>query len=292
LTWVWVALGAAACGADGSERPGGPSTVGTASVGGRVVSTVDGHPITLDEVKRLADKGGISVEEALHLLQSELLLMAEAERRGYQDEADVELVARKARVQALLDAEAQSVEVSEARIDEAVAGSGDRFKQPERRRSIHVLAKLKGVDDPDAWDAGRRFIESVLPRLREEGIGALRKELGGKQVDGFRVLVEDVPAASRGASYAQPYLDALFSLDAPGVVPKPVKTLFGWHAIVVEEIIPAEEKTEAEAREIVREELLLDARIEHTRELIEMLRARTPIEIADSARDLLAGIEP
>ncbi|RZO57970.1 MAG: hypothetical protein EVA89_20500, partial [Sandaracinaceae bacterium] len=60
---------------DGASDPAhAPASVGAAAVGGRVVSTVDGHPITVDQVAAAARAAGVTPEVALRRLQDEALL--------------------------------------------------------------------------------------------------------------------------------------------------------------------------------------------------------------------------
>ena len=134
--------------------------------------------------------------------------------------------------------------------------------------------------------------EKTIPRLRDADLEEIRAELDGKKLEHFRVAAQHIPAAARDSAYAQGYLEGLFSLDEADVVPVPIKSQFGWHAIVVKEIVPADVKTEAEARDILRDELMRQARVRHVREFVARLRKDTPVEIVPSAREQLAGIEP
>ena len=95
-----VALG---CGGEpGSVEVAGRRGEGTAEVGGDVVATVDGHPITAGDVVRAVRVTGLSKERALERLVRQELLVLEARRRGYADAPSVRRIAEKAAVQALL----------------------------------------------------------------------------------------------------------------------------------------------------------------------------------------------
>src|SRR5688500_17297584 len=105
----WPRIGVVAAGllwrlgcGDGTTTGGRdrPRPQGDARLGGQVISTVDGVAITVGDVGRLAEAERITPREALRRLQDDLILAAEAERRGLGDDRRVEQDARRAEVQA------------------------------------------------------------------------------------------------------------------------------------------------------------------------------------------------
>jgi parvulin-like peptidyl-prolyl isomerase len=94
----------------------------------------------------------------------------------------------------------------------------------------------------------------------------------------------------RGAPFVKPYLAALFSLSAPGVVLEPVRTIFGWHAIRVTEIVPAESVPYEKAAEQLRGELLLARRQARVETLIAELRKVYPVQVSDHAAQAMASL--
>ena len=78
---------------DGSSAPFDRSTA----------ARVDGVPISVEEVARVAAGAGLEPEAALEVLIDAELLAAEADRRGLESRAEVRSRLRRARVQALLD---------------------------------------------------------------------------------------------------------------------------------------------------------------------------------------------
>jgi peptidyl-prolyl cis-trans isomerase C len=257
------------------------------------VSTVDGYAITVAEVQALATAGGMSPREALSRLQAERLLMIEAERRGFAKNAAVDEVAQKARVQALLDAEAAAVPLSDAEIRAAYEKSKSRFEKAERRASVHVLAGLPRVNpSPEAEAAAKAFIQDVIGQMRTTSdLDAFCQQQAKRSTAQFSVACEKIPAVDRASPFVKPYLDALFSTPAPGMVPEPVRTVFGWHAIRVTEILPAESVPYEKAAEQLRGELLTERRKARVDALIAELRKAYAVQIADNAAATLAGLE-
>ena len=272
------------------RRTLGESARGSSAVGGRVVSTVDGHAITVGEVEALV-RAGLSPREALRRLQAERLLMAEAERLGFGKTAAASQVATQARVQALLEAEADAVRVSDAEIRAAYERSKDRFEKPERRASVHVLAKLPKDASAEADAAARAFIERVIPELRDaRDLDAFKQQQAARSTPEFKVVSERLPAVGRHERLVEPFLAALFSVAGPSVVPEPVRTSYGWHAIRVTEILPAVSTPYDKAAEQLRAELLTQKRKARIDELIAQLRQNYGVQIDDHAAQTLAAL--
>jgi hypothetical protein len=284
--FLWACEGGRATGA------GGHQAHGSATLGGAVVSTVDGHPVSLHEVEGLVH-AGLSPREALRRLQAERLLMTEAERRGFGRDPEVRQVGRQALVQALLVAEAESVHISDDDVRRAYEQQKARFDRPERRASVHVLAKLPKQPTAEAEAEAKAFATRMLgelavapdPQKFIEGVHAA----GGEP---FQVVAEKLPLEPHDGDLVKPFLDALFSVAKPGVLAEPVRTSFGWHAVRVTEIIPAEVTPYESAAPGLRGELLLARRQQSVQQLIEQLRRNYGVEIPAGVDQSLASLEP
>ena len=77
----------------------------------------------------------------------------------------------------------------------------------------------------------------------------------------------------------------MFSLSAPGVVPEPVRTSFGWHAIRVTEILPAEETPYEKAAPILRKELSVVRQTAAMQELLKDLSRAHPVQVMKDVDD-------
>jgi parvulin-like peptidyl-prolyl isomerase len=263
----------------------------TAALGGQIVSTVDGQAIAVDEVQELA-RAGLSPRTALRRLEAERLLVAEATRRGLAKRAPVREVARQALVQALLQAEANAVVVSDSEIKAAYEKTLARFERPERRASVHVLAKLPKNPSPAADAAAKEFVLGVLPQLAAtEDLDGFMLQQRALKSEQFSVVAERLPAVDTHAALVESYLTAMFSLAQPGTVPQPIRTVYGWHAIRVTQILPKESTPYDTAAVMLRAELLLDRRQHRVQQLIDHLRGQYGVQIPKNAGEALAHIE-
>lgn len=269
---------------------------GDARVGGDVVSTVDGHPITLAEVEQAAREAGVPPGQALRVLQDELLLARAAERRGFDGASAVERARRQSEVQVLLErvveAEVGPDRVDPAELEAAFDSSPGRFARPERRQSAHVLAQVSPDAPPavaaaaEAWAHGKhREIAAAADPLA--AILALRRSPPTDLQ--FEVTVEEVQALERGASVDPAYLAALFSRPDVGLVADPVHTVFGWHIVAITEIEPAWTATHDEALATLRDERVVSLRAEALEALVRRLASERTVAVEhDTLRALLS----
>lgn len=287
-----AALGLVACAGGESDGAGprGPRARGADRVGGEVVATVDGHPIRRADVEHAARTAGVPPRVALERLIDETLLTLAAEREAGGRDAEADGAARQALVQALLarSVEAIPVEIDPAALEEAYDANRGRFDAPERRRSAHVLARVpEGADDADA----AAWIAEVHRELREaaDPLAALlavrRRPL---EALGFEVLVQEIAALGRDAETDAAYLDALFARESSGLVPAPVRTSMGWHAILVTGIEPARTTTREEALETLRGEREAEVRYGALARLLAEIAARTTVYVDPEIGVLLA----
>jgi parvulin-like peptidyl-prolyl isomerase len=293
-SFMVCALAAWIAGCGGGSRSSSKSdpSRGSSSVGGTVVSTVDGHPITVQDVLDLTRASALSPSQALLRLQEERLLMLEAERRGVQHASEVSLTARQARAQALLDAVASTAAVRPEEIEAAYRAEIGRFAQPERRASVHVLASVPEDASPELDARARTFIEQTIAKLVDaQDLDAFMTRVNAAQPEGFGVVAQRVPETDRAGNLVAPYLAALFAAAEPGVHRAPVRSRFGWHAIRVTEIKPAVNQSLAEAAAVLREELLVERRAKLANDLIERLRKEHGVEVADTALEVLAAFD-
>ena len=282
---------------DGEAEGRGPRRMGDAAVGGDVVATVDGVPITVSDVERVARGAHLSPREALASLEDRALLAGEAERRGYADRPEVRTAGERAMVQALLALEVEDF-VTPQSIPEADARerwqSSTRWNRPERRATTHVLARIPEGSGPATVRAAEEIARDAVSALRAvEGdpgaTAAVVGELRGSARDGISVVVEELPPMARDARLEAPYVDAMFSLDSEGVVPHAVRTTYGFHAIIVTDIEPAVAVPFEEAEPEVRAEIATELRRTRVETLIESLRDRQEVQVHEGrVRDALA----
>jgi peptidyl-prolyl cis-trans isomerase C len=277
----------AACGGSGPRERSSPG--GALSQG--VVANVDGAAITLADVRRLCERGGLTPRAALERLEAEALLASEAERRGFAAVDAVQLVGRQALVQALLEGDIESEAPTAAELDEAYAKSGARFDTPERRIATHVLAVLPKEPTPESDAAERAFAADAIRQLSAaaEPTSVLDRLQQAKVP--FPIKVEALPPAPRAGAFVPEFSDALFSLEKPGIVPTPVRTKFGWHAIWLREILPEQRVPESVARAELAREIALNKQQRRLDALLKQLEQRASVTYAPKVRDALAVLE-
>ncbi len=138
--------------------------------------------------------------------------------------------------------------VSDAELREDYARYEDRFRTPERRRSWHILVKDGGAEA----QALAASILRELHRADDPRTVFERYAEGPPEGTELKVLAEDLPAVTDKASLQKPYRNAIFAAKTEGPLKDVVKTSYGWHAIVVAEILPAEQRSMAEVEDETR----------------------------------------
>lgn len=250
----------------------------------RALAFVDNVPILINEVEALVLRASIAPRQALTLLETERLLYAEAERRGYASDPEIELITKQTAVQQLLI----------DRIEKAVSLSGDELESAyernqrehsELRGSLHVLAKLNKNASPASMKTAQQIArEAIASFSREPNPDRVLEIFGRRDSAEIRVVTERLPLISKYDAFAPEYKEALFSLSRPGVVPQPVRTSFGWHAIYLTEIKPVQTSDGQKTEELGQSPLLIEKR---TKALTDMLeKARRSAQIVENSVDI------
>lgn len=212
-----------------------------AEVTSPVVAEHRGIVVTLDQVRDLAiersrsgdPRGmmqGFTVDGRMELVRElveQQALAREARRVGVAQQPEVmRRVARATDLvlaQALLAQVRRDADVSEGALRAFYRAESKRFRSAPRRKLRHALvdseAEARAVID--AVGAGESFADVATTRSRDAQTRAQGGALGW---------------VARGVM-VQAFDEAAFALPA-GQVSAPVKTSFGWHVILVEEIDP------------------------------------------------------
>ena len=217
----------------------------------RPIARVGSRSIGAAEVEALAGAEAIDPEAALQQLIDEALLAQEAERLGFTVEREGERKIERLMVRSMLhDMERENTpeSISEEELREDYALYEDKFRIPERRRTWHILVKDKG-DDAEALAAS---ILRELQRAKDPHTVFERYADGAPEGVDLEVLAEELPPITKQAGLEKPYKDAIFSAESEGPLKKLVETSYGWHAIVIAEILPAERLSMAEVEEASR----------------------------------------
>lgn len=164
---------------------------------------------------------------------SESKFLAGIRDGGFTDEAEyTEDMRRRLSVQKLIAFDiVPSVSVSDAEIHAFYINNPERFVRPEEVRVRHILVKVVKDADKVTLEAARARIDAIHAEATGDADFA---ELAREHSDG--------PSAPHGGDLGffgrgrmvKPFEEAAFAL-APGTISGPVRTVFGYHIIKVEQ---------------------------------------------------------
>jgi len=147
---------------------------------------------------------------------------------------------------------AADMTVNEAEIKAAYDDRMAEFSELEQRQARHILIKVKS----DAWQglrtAARKKIEAVQARLKAgEDFAKLAKEVSQ---DGSAAKGGDLGWFKQGAMVSA-FDKAVFAMNK-GDISDIIETQFGYHIIQLNDIRPAHEKSYAEVKNMLKDQLL------------------------------------
>jgi peptidyl-prolyl cis-trans isomerase C len=240
-----VALALPAAGAFAQASKGDP-----AAAGGRV-ATVNGVAIPKARadliVKAQAARGVPDSEgmraEVRDLLIARELVAQEATRKGLAKNPDVAAQMELARQDVLWAAYIGDFIKNTPVSDAAVKAEYDRMKTQrgdKEYRARHILVEKE--------EDAKQVIADLKKGRKFEELAKQSKDPGSKDRGGD--LDWNAPAG-----YVKPFADALVKLEKGKYTEQPVKTDFGWHVILVEDIRPAKFPTLDEVKPQITQSL-------------------------------------
>ncbi|NNE17001.1 MAG: peptidyl-prolyl cis-trans isomerase [Myxococcales bacterium] len=238
----------AGCGRDSDHDSASQAVPGEVA---RPVARVGGRSIGSAEVEALAAAEATDSRDALQRLIDQELLAQEAGRLGFTVDRDGERTIERLMVRSMLhEMEKHNTpeSISEKELREDYAMHEDKFRVPERRRTWHILVKAKGSEA----EALAASILGELHRAKDPHTVFERYADGAPQGIGLDVLAEELPPLTEQAGLEKSYKNAIFTAKSTGPLKKLVETSYGWHAIVVAEILPAEQLSISDVEEASR----------------------------------------
>jgi parvulin-like peptidyl-prolyl isomerase len=238
-----------------------------------VVARVGGRSIGASEVESRMAADEVGAEAALERLVDETLLAQEAERLGFTEDWGDQRSIERLMVRTMLhDLEEKNTpkSISEEEVREVYSLHADEFRVRERRRSWHILVE-------DESEAAEALAGSILREIQKAGDPRtvfVRYADGEPEGLAFDVRAEDLPAITEKAGMKKPYKDELFAAKSLGPLKNVVKTSYGWHAIVVAEILPEEVRTVDEAEDDIREQVSQTKRFREIVAIVQGLEAQ------------------
>lgn len=280
----------------------------SASSGGQAAARVNGRPIPLEEVKKvaqeIAEQGQTRIDSTVwnsaleQLITAELLLQA-AKSQGVavsEKEIDQELqeiqafgkdhplvewlrktepnrareeIRRSLLIEKFLDKRIK-VEISPAQVRQYYEEHAERFERPPMVRASHILIRVQGNDRESARKRAEELRERVM---KGEDFSELAKRYS-----------QDPYTAAKGGDLdffperPTPVAQAAFQLEV-GQVSDIVESPYGFHIIKVTARRPAGRASLEEVSDEIRSLLEEDRREEAEEALVEELRQKARIEI-------------
>ncbi len=240
----------ACCGGSPAQvtQTGGPPAafVATPSAGDVQVATVDGRPVwggcVADQIARTPS---LTRQDALaQCIDLELLARA-AEDKQLATDREVIDATRTALVRRLMDAfEAKYPDADSLRtqIDEMFAKAGTTTR-PELRGSFHILVGVPEKASAEIDAAARRTAEQIYQKLANQ-TGLFTHQVreaaeGVKAPDGTTIEIGEVPKMPKdNRGRAPEYVGGLFAISEVGRVALVRTKLFGYHIILLTEVLP------------------------------------------------------
>ena len=188
------------------------------------------------------------------------VVVTPAQVQAYYDASKAKFVTPETVSLQYVELKAADVAATVAVTDEALHQYYDqvapeRYLDPERRRARHILVE-SGADDAAAKQKAGQVYASA-----KAGEDFAKLASANSDDPGSRAQGGDLGWATR-ESYVQPFAEALFSMQK-GEIRGPVKTQFGYHVILLEDLQPAHQRGFDE----VRAELEADYRSEQAQSL-------------------------
>jgi peptidyl-prolyl cis-trans isomerase C len=283
-----AALALPACKRAG-KNGGGHETVDPS----QVVAKVDDSVITVADVQERINKQSPFVrarytnaerkKEFVDGLVRFEVLAAEAARRGYDKDPDVQRVMKQQMISKLMQKDFESKlkveDVPEADVEKYYNEHPTEFHQKDEVRVSEILVKDKAKADK-AYAEAKAQVKGSQPNDQQ----------------GFRSLVmkysEDEESKPRGgdlsffaadsATYPKPIVDAAFKIKDVGDVSPPVKTDKGWAILRLTQRRPGFNRSLAEVKHQIQQRLFRDLRSKAMDTFVEDLKKKTTIEINDA----------
>ncbi|MCM8594838.1 SurA N-terminal domain-containing protein [Accumulibacter sp.] len=214
--------------------------------------------------------GSQAVTEALQRIQSEERQVAEwriapeqfaaqvkideqTARKFYDENPERFTIAEQARVEYLvlsLDALLARIKPAETEVRAWYESHQDRYRQPEERRASHILIAANGEADPAK---ARAKAEEILGEVRKSPARFAEFARQYSQDTGSAEKGGDLGFFARGMM-VRPFEEAVFKLRENEISPL-VQSDFGYHIIRLTEIKPGKQRSLAEVRPEIEDEL-------------------------------------
>lgn len=258
------------------------------------VALVNGRPIRASEVQAFindaASETPLGPQAALEALIRNELLVAEAERHGVGQQAEVAEERKVALARVLLERRIGSGinqdTIDRHKLRQYYKANQRRFVHGVQRVVHHILVQssktgASGSDLPDR-DIATEVRVALGERATPEQMKTVEQELSQKYPGRLR-REELPPCEANDAIFVKPFVDAVFALPGEGAVSQPFETEFGWHVALFVEEIPASNRRFEEVEKELAQEVLPEEKKLQYQALVERLDKETGVFFYDEA---------
>lgn len=270
------------------------------ALGAAMAATVDGVPIPIELVQRVADAQRVELRTARERLIQDLVAARAAERRLLDESPAVRWRLRTLLGRATLDTLAAAARAQGPPTDSEVAELTERywrqFDRPEAVRVIHAVVRPpKKNNAANGSDRAKLVAKAVHDAVRSaKNADDFEACVRSVPNDGLEVVVERLPLFARDGRMIegqggmnQTFAVAAHDLVVEGDLSGIVETPFGWHVIrllerVAASRVPLEERRAAFSEETVAKRIrtAVDARM-------AVRQPGSSVQIAPAAESIL-----
>ncbi len=237
------------------------SLAATAIMASEVLATVNGKPITKQEVNSILKAAGVTYEQLNPELKQKVvdqaiereLLKEYAAKSGVEKSKEFKETLKKIKQDLALEVwmkkQFDSIKVSDKEAKEFYNKNIDKFKRPQTVHARHILVKseeeAKKIIEELKSTPKDKLKEKFIELAKTKSIGPSGKNGGDLGYFGHKQMVK-------------PFSDAAFKLNAGEFTKTPVRTQFGYHVIYVEDKKPAKTVTFEEVKDKIKQQLKMD----------------------------------
>ncbi len=269
-----------------------PGTSLAKEAGDKVLAKVGHYTLTMKQFQNQIDNLPPQLQVAIahnsemkeQFLQRwvQITLLAEAARsEGLEKDPEVKAQIQELKNTILAQAFAEKalknkVKVTDKEVTDYYNAHKDEFTTPEQVKARHILVKVPADSDKKVWEQAKEKASKIRQELlKGADFGKLAKQYSGDP--GTKDQGGDLGYFAKGRMIPE-FEKAAFSLEV-GQISQPVKTVFGYHIIQIEDKKPAKVRSFDQVQNQIRHKLTMEKQGEVLEKIMAQLKAKYPVEL-------------